>query len=277
MSNVDYSVTLNKAGMHALKALAVEACEKTIRAFGTIYVRAAAAATPPHNSAASAATVLRSKKSADILALRKVISKNIAGVDDPKLIKATAKPLPFRKLAGQWLAIDETTRRPVNPRNVFGFIVPTSWGKVRGENPPETDPAQVYSGARWDGHKMVPARWRRSFVRKAKLAALVVRQQKQAGKLISGWAPAARVFAEGKSIAQGFFAELGGKGFGKIYNDKKGLTKGIMINRQAYNSRLSNLMVDRLPNVVRYTKEAREVQARNIEKWYAAQAKKILK
>lgn len=277
MSSFDYSVTVNKSGMQRLKALAVEAGEKAIKAFGTIYVRAAAAATPPHNRAASAASVLRSKKSADILALRKVISQNIAGVDDPKLIKPTAKPVPFRKLAGQWLAIDETTRRPVKPGNVFGFIVPTSWEKIRGENPPETDPAQVYSGARWDGHKMVPARWRRSFVRKAKLAALVERQQKQAGKLISGWAPAARVFAEGKSIAKGFFEELGGKGFGKIYNDKKGTARGVMVNRQAYNSRLSNLMVERLPAVVRVTKEARKVQVRNIAAWYTEQAKKVLK
>jgi hypothetical protein len=272
-----FVVKENKEGFEELKALTVDATEKTIKAFGTIYVRSAATITPPHNSGMNASTILRSKKHYDILELRKVISKNIAGVEDPRLITPVGRPVPFRKLAGQWLAIDETTRRTVKPNNVFGFIVPTSWKKVRGVKPPETDPEQVYRGARWDGVKMVPAHWRRTFVHKDKLTALVKQQQQQAGKLISGWAPAARVFAEGKNIAAGFFEELGGKGFGKIYTDKKGNARGVMVNRQAYNAKLGRELWWRLDSVMAYTEPARMVQIKKIQKWYAAQAKKVLK
>lgn len=275
MSKLDYRVRVDKRGFQRLQSLAFEASDKCVKAFGTIYARAMASATPPHSGRGAAGDVLRSKKQKDIVALQRVIAQNIAGVDDPRQIEGMGKPVPFRNLGGQWMAVDTETRRPVKPRGAFGFIVPTSWARVRGESVPETDPAQVYAGAIWDGKKMVPRRYRKTFVRKAKLQEFVRMQQRHAGKLISGWAPGARVFAMGKNIAAGFFAELGGKGFGRIFTDKKGRVRGWLVNRQAYNSRQNALLIHRMPGVIRMTKLAREVQVELIKKWYSKNAKKV--
>lgn len=275
MSSVGYSVKVNNKGFAQLKALTVQCCEKSIKAFGTIYANAMASATPPHTAKGTPATA--TKGHADIKKLKQIISLNIAGVEDPRQIKPTAKPVPYRKLAGAWMAIDPETKKPIKTRSPFGFIVPTSWRRVRGQNPPETDPAAVYATARWRGKKMVPAKFKKVFVRKNKLAALVKKQQKEAGKLISGWAHGARVFATGKRIAPGFFAELGGKGWARIFKDKKGQARAIMVNRQAYNERQSKLIISRMPYVVKRTKAARAVQVKAIVEWYVKQSQKALK
>lgn len=275
IGDLGYSVRVNERGFRELEKLTVEVSAKAVKAFGTIYARAMAAATPPHDGSQVAGDVLRTKKQEDITELQKVISLNIAGVESPAEIAGFAKPVPYRNLSGSWLAIDPTTNRPAKPRGEFGFVVPTSWARVRKQTVPETEPEQVYKMSAWDGKKRVPFRRRVSFVRKAKLAALVRKQQKQAGKLISGWAPGARVFAEGKSIAVGFFAELGGKGFGKICYDKKGLATGMLVNKQAYNARQNELLLRRMPWVMRRTKVARAMQLKNIAEWYYKKGRKV--
>lgn len=273
MSTFDYRVKVNKAGMEQLKALAVAASTKAIKAAGTIYVRAAASYTPPFrlDGEEYSNMRLRTQTHPDITQLRRAICKNIIGVErNWELPEAIAQE--YRKLPGQWLALAPGGKSAMK-LGPFGFVVPLNYRDKKGKAVPVVDPAQVFATARWDGHKMAPPQWKIRFVRKTKLEALVKRQQKQAGKLISGWAPAARVFAEGKNIAKGFFEKLGGKGFGKIYTDKKGVSRGIMINRQAYNEKLAQVMAARLNFIESRTKEARRVQIRNIAKWYQKEAR----
>lgn len=274
-ATLTYKVTVGKAGFQKLKELAIEASDKTVKAFGTIYVRSMAASTPPHQRVAQAAApILSSKNQKDIKVLRERIAQNIAGVDSPDKVEGYARPVPFRNLPGAWLALDPSTGQRVKPRGFFGMIVPTSWAKVRGQKPPATTPAALYSGARWAGKKMIQPQRRKGFVRKAELQSFIRLHQAQAGKLISGWAPAARVFAMGKKLSPGFFEELRGKGFGKIFTDKKGRARGLIVNRQAYDSKQNKLLIERMPEVVRQSKEARRVQLNNILDWYKKQAKK---
>lgn len=274
---LEYQVHISDNAFQRLKFLAGQVPEKSVKAFGTIYARALAAATPPHTGAGEVGAVLRSKSQRDITILRERISWNIAGVNKPGDIQGFAQPVPFRNLSGQWLAIDTETRKPAKPRGFFGIVVPTSWAKVRGQSVPETSPEQAYAGARWDGKKLVsPTRKRKKFVRKNALAAFIKRKQTQAGKLISGWAPGARVFATGAAIAAGFFESLGGKGFGRMYTDKKGRTRGVLVNRQAYNPKQADLLKRRMSRVIRRTSDSRAAQILKIKKWYAQQAKKAL-
>lgn len=274
MSTGDYTMAVNTVGLYQLRQFMREATRDSIKRTGTIYARAMAASTPPHRGEDS--SVLDKKNSPGILRLKANIARNIAGVRDVRAIKPTAQPVPFRKLAGAWLALDPVTRRPAKPRNPFGFLVPTSWRKVRGQAVPETDPAAVYSTARWHGFQRRPATYQKRFVRKNKLQALVKRQQSHVGKLISGWVPGARVFSECKKVAVGMFAEQGGKGYGKIYDDKKGSAKGVLANKQAYNSKLSSRMEKAVPGVIQRTRAARAKQVQHIIDWYIKRAQKAI-
>lgn len=274
---LSYKLWLSNKVFQKLSFLAGEVPDRCVKAFGTIFARALAAGTPPHNGRDEAGAVLRSKNQHDIVVLRERISWNIAGVNKPGDIQGFAQPVPFRNLPGQWLAIDTETRKPAKPRGFFGMVVPTSWAKVRGQSVPETSPEQAYAGARWDGKKLVsPTRKRKKFVRKNALAAFVKRKQAQAGKLISGWAPGARVFATGKRIAAGFFEALGGKGYGRIFTDKKGRSRGFLINRQPYNSKQADMLKKSMPLILQRTSDSRAAQVAKIRKWYAQQAKKAL-
>lgn len=274
---LDYKVNVSEKAFQKLSFLAGEVPERCVKAFGTIYARALAAATPPHNGAGEVGAVLRSKSQRDLVILRERISWNIAGVTKPGDIQGFAQPVPYRNLPGQWLAIDPETRKPAKPRGFFGIVVPTSWAKVRGQSVPETSPEQAYAGARWDGKKLVsPQRKKKKFVRKAALSAFVKRKQATAGKLISGWAPGARVFATGQRIAAGFFESLGGKGYGRFFTDKKGRSRGFLVNRQPYNAKQADLLKQRMPRIIQRTSDSRAAQVAKIKKWYAQQAKKAM-
>lgn len=275
---IDYKVNLSEKAFQKLSFLAGEVPERCVKAFGTIYARTLAANTPPHfANVGNMGEILRSKKHEDIEELREAICWNISGVPSREYIKGTVQPVPYRNLPGQWLAIDPRTRKPARPYGFFGIVVPISWAKVRGQRVPETSPEQAYAGARWDGKKMVsPNRRKMKFVRKSALSAFIKKKQAQAGKLISGWAPGARVFATGKNIAPGFFENLGGKGYGRIFKDKKGRSRGFLVNRQAYNPEQARILKLRMPAVIRSTSNLRASQILKIKKWYAQQAKKAL-
>ena len=268
-------VHVHRRAFDRLAALSGEVSERAVQAFGTIYARALAAMTPPHMGKGKPAEVLRSKNQRDLVKLREIISLNIAGVKRPEDIKPNARPVPFRSLSGAWLALDPAENRPAKPSGCFGMFVPTSWKKVRGQKVPESSPAQVYKSARWDGKKMVPTRRKRHFVRAAALKALVKQQQKHAGKLVSGWAEAARLFSTGKNVAAGFFVELGGKGFARKRKNADGVSRGFMVNRQPYSAAQAAEMKRRMPAALGSAKSAREAQIKAITRWYKHQAKKI--
>ena len=61
-----------------------------------------------------------------------------------------------------------------------------------------------------------------------------------------------------------------------MYTDKTGLTRGVLVNRQAYNQQQADLLKRRMPSVIRRTSESRAAQILKIKKWYAQQAKKAL-
>lgn len=271
------TATVNNSAFHRLQVLTEDMNERAVKAFGTIYVRQMAASTPPH-PVGKGPEALSSKGHADIKSLHRRIAQDIAGVDSPAQVQAFAKPVPYRKLSGAWLAIDPSTGRPAKPRGNFGIVVPTSWARVHKQAVPESTPEAAFAGARWQrGHMQPTGHRRRHFVRRAKLAAFIRKQQAHAGKLISGWAPAARVFARGKRIAAGFFEHHGGKGFGRIYKNKKGQMAGIATNRMPYSAQQGADIKKRIPRVMKIARAACKVQTDNIRKWYASQAKKILK
>lgn len=272
---LDLQSRIRPGAFQRLAVIAEGASKKAVKDFGTIYVRAMAASTPPH-PVGSPASVLSSKKQADILAAQKRISQNIAGVDSPAEVQAFARPVPYANLTGAWLAVDPDTGRPAPRRGDFGFVVPTSWRKVRGQAVPESTPAQAYAGAVWRRGRMQPARWARRFVRAKELRDFIKMKQKHVGKLISGWAPAARVFATGKGIAPGFFASLGGKGFGRIFKNKKDCLCGLAINRQPYSPQQEADIRRRVPVVMRTSRKACEARLEHIKKWYIRNAKKAL-
>lgn len=243
---------------------------------GTFYIRGMAAATPPHNGKKAANSVLKVKNSPDILAAREKVALNIAGVSKVDDIEGYARPVPFRNLRGAWLALDPASGQRAKVRGDFGMIVPTSWARVSGEKPPEVTPESLYRGAVWAGRKMVPKRWRKGFVKAAALKQFVKERQKHVGKLVSGWAPAARMFATG-GIAKGFMAELGGKGSGRKWEKAPGVWKGKATNSQPYNGKQASLIERRAPGMVRRAKEARKAQARAIMQWFAREVKKAAK
>lgn len=271
------TATVNKSSFKRLQVLTEDMNERAVKAFGTIYVRQMAASTPPHPWGTGPAA-LSSKGHEDIKSLHRRIAQDIAGVDSPAQVQAFAYPVPSKKWPGSWMAIDTATKRPAKPRGNFGIVVPTSWARVRKQVVPESTPEAAFEGARWQrGHKKPAGRARRHFVRRAKLAAFIRKQQKHAGKLISGWAPAARVFATGKNIAPGFFEHHGGKGFGRIYKNKGEPMEGIATNRMPYSALQGADIKKRIPRVLKNARGACQVQMENIRKWYQRQAKKSLK
>ena len=252
---------------------------QAVKTFGTIYVRAMAASTPPH-TLGSPASVLSAKKHADILAAQKRVAQNIAGVDSPAEVQPNVRPVKMGADAWQFTYIGS------HKVGEFGMLVPDSWRAQGGENPPESTPKQIYGTPRWEGRRMVPSRpfdpslmrsgYTGGFVRAKALRSFIAEKQKHVGKLISGWAPAARVFATGKGIAPGFFASLGGKGFGRIFKNKKGGLCGLAINRQPYSPQQLADIRRRVPQVMRASRKACEAQLEHIKKWYIRNAKKAL-
>lgn len=278
MSTDGIKVTLdfNKQRFARLHVLTDEMSKRTAQGVGTIYVRYIAANTPPNAFRGGVKEALRNRKNKAVVDLQKRIAQNIAGVDSPKEVEAYARPVPYRKLSGAWLALEPEGNRPVKPRGALGMIVPISWRQVRKQAVPETEPEQVFAGAVWHkgGYKL--RHYKRSFVRKNKLRKFVKTKQAHVGKLISGWARAARAFATGKSIATGFFENLGGKGFGRMYKNKRGNWCGFAINRQSYSEK-QRAHLQAVANVSdKRTVVARKAQLEAIKRWYKKEAKRIL-
>lgn len=273
---IDVHVSKDARQFQRLEFLAGEVSDYSVRTFGTFFARLLAATTPPNRWWRSP-KVLRSQKNEDIKILRERISWNISGQTNPAEIEGFAQPVPYRNLPGQWLALDPQTRKPVKPRGFFGIVVPISWKKVRGQKIPETSPEQAYAGGRWDGKKVIGLQRKKiKFVRKNALKAFVKKRQKDAGRLISGWAPGARVFAIGANIEPGFFESLRGKGFGRMFKDKKGLARGVLVNKQAYNPEQASFLRINMSKLVRRAEDSQAAQVQRIKNWYAQQAQKIL-
>ena len=273
---VVHKVRINKALFGKMNKLAGESALRMTTSLGVFYVRGMAAATNPHNGKLSVNEVLKVKNSADIIAAREKVALNIAGVANVNDIEAYARPVPYSNLAGAWLALDPASGKRAQIRGDFGMIVPTSWARVRGIKPPEVSPESLYRGAVWDGKKMKPKRWRKGFVKKDALKKFVKEKQAHVGKLVSGWAPAAHLFASG-GIAKGFFAELQGKGSGRKWEKTPGEWKGKAINSQPYNAGLARQIESRARGMIRRAKEARKAQAKAIMKWFAREIKKAVK
>lgn len=273
---VKVTLDFNKQRFARLHVLTEEMSKRAAQGIGTIYVRYIAANTPPNAFGGNVSAALQSRKNADIQALQRRIALNIAGVDKATEVEAYARPVPYRNLSGAWLALEPEENRPVKPRGALGMVVPTSWRKVRKQAVPETEPEKVFTGAVWGrgGYKL--RRYKLTFVRKNKLSKFIKTKQAHAGKLISGWARAARAFATGKGIAAGFFEHLGGKGFGRLYKNKRGTWSGIAINRQSY-SREQQAHLQAMANVsAKRTSAARKAQMEAIKRWYKKEAKRIL-
>ena len=279
---IEVSLDFKRSKYMKLMVLTEEMSERAARAIGTIYVRYLAANTPPNAFGGEVGPALRNRKNEAIRTLQKRIAQNIAGVDNVSELRPNVEP---EKMGTD--AWDYSWLNAQRPGGKFGMLVPTSWRAVRGENPPESTPEEIYGTPEWRGGKMVSkspynADYRLSsytfgFVRLNKLRKFVKDKQSHAGKLISGWAPAARAFAAGKNIAAGFFEGLGGKGFGKLYKNKRGVWGGIAINRQSY-SDAQRVHIQRMANVSgKRTVQARKAQLAAIKRWYTNEAKKTLK
>jgi hypothetical protein len=268
---IGYNVHVNKRCFQRLHGLALETSLRSVKEQGTIFVRAAAAMTPPHQARHASSASLNTQKNADIQKSRELVRRNILGAAEPQKVRA----VPYRNLPGAWLALDPATNKPARIKSVFGIVVPESVQKVRGQKVPLSNLPQVYAGARWNGKRMVPARRKTHFVNAGQLDTFIKQKQGHVGKLISGWAPAARVFATGKKIAAGFFEKLGGKGFGRIIEGKDGLCKGFMVNRQPYQPAQADLIQRNMQKLYAFTKAARAVQKKKILAWYKKQAKAI--
>ncbi len=276
MDGIQVTLDFNKQSFARLHVLTEEASKRTAQGIGTIYVRYIAANTPPNAFRGQVGAALSNRKNKAVVDLQKRIAQNIAGVDSYKEVEAYARPVPYRKLSGAWLALEPEGNRPVKPRGALGMVVPTSWSQVRKQAVPEAEPEQVFAGAVWHkgGYKL--RHYKRSFVRKNKLSAFVKTKQSHVGKLISGWARAARAFATGKGIATGFFENLGGKGFGRMYKNKRGNWCGIAINRQSYSEK-QRKHLQAMANVSdKRTVQARQAQLAAIKAWYKKEAKRIL-
>lgn len=282
MDGIEVSLDFKRSKYMKLMVLTEEMSERAARAIGTIYVRYLAANTPPNAFGGEVSRALRNRKNEAIRTLQQRIGQNIAGVDNVSKLQPNVEPEKVGTDAWdfRWLNAQR-------PGGMFGMLVPNSWRAVRGENPPESTPEEIYGTPEWRGGKMVAkspynADYRLSsytygFVRLNKLREFVKMKQSHVGKLISGWAPAARAFAAGKRIATGFFEGLGGKGFGKLYKNKHGVWGGIAINRQSY-SDAQREHIQRMANVsTKRTVQARKAQLAAIKRWYTNEAKKKLK
>lgn len=269
-----YDCSIDLKAFREVSILTTHMNEKAVKAFGTIYVRAMAASTPPHPEF-SPASVLSAKKHADILTAQERVAQNIAGVKRVADLRPNAEAVYYDERHGA--VYEPGTRKPAKRMGAFGMFIPTSWRSPRkGYSLPRSTPAEAYATAYWAGKSMKPSRWGVHLVRKTDLAAFIKKKQQHVGKLISGWAPAARVFAAGKGIAPGFFASLGGKGFGRIYKNGNGYLCGLAINRQAYSVRQVLAIHRRVPQVMENSRKACRKQMEYIQKWYIRNAKKKL-
>lgn len=278
---IEVALDFKRSKYMKLMVLTEEMSERAARAIGTIYVRYLAANTPPNAFGGEVGSALRNRKNEAIRTLQQRIAHNIAGVHNVSELGPNVEPEKVGSDAWDFRWLKEQ-----RPGGKFGMLVPTSWRAVRGENPPESSPEEIYGTPEWRRGKMIAqhrydADYRLSsytfgFVRLNKLRKFVKDKQSHVGKLISGWAPAARAFAGGKNIATGFFEGLGGKGFGKLYKSKHGVWGGIAINRQSY-SDAQREHIQRMANVsAKRTVKARKAQLAAIERWYTNEAKKTL-
>ena len=281
MEGIKVTLDFNKQSFSRLHVLTEEATKRTAQGIGTIYVRYIAANTPPNAFRGEVGRALGNRKNEAIVGLQKRIAQNIAGVDSVAELKPNVNP--ERVGEDMWDYRWLTTQRPGGK---FAMLVPDSWRAVRGEAPPESTPEEIYGTPVWRGGQMVSRRpygpdvrlssYTFGFVRLPKLRDFIKKKQSHVGKLISGWARAARAFATGKGIATGFFENLGGKGFGRMYKNKRGNWCGIAINRQSYSEK-QRAHLQAMANVSdKRTVQARKAQLAAIKAWYKKEAKRIL-
>lgn len=191
-----------------------------LRGCGTVGVTVAAQNTVPNLGKVTYAGALK-KNSPGIVNLRKHISEDIGGDpfgDDPKNY---AHGVPIRLKDGRW------DYRPTSPWGIAekghtppsGLVVPVK--RPRGFRSAHVDMAWLKSNtelrpARSGGREV---RVRKTngvtFAPEATIKRLIKAEQKQAGKLLSGWAPAAAAFKHGRAPG-GLYPQLGGKGSVKL-------------------------------------------------------------
>lgn len=208
MPDNTFQLAVNVGPLFAAAAAAQVAAKRVIKLSGTIYANALRTLTPPHGEGATLQNT-RGKRSKGILKLRERIAEDIMGG------ATIRKARPVLTRDGRWLAFDERGSYSSGGGH-FGLVVPTV--NRFGKTPiPFEDPRAVLRDLVVYRQKGAMRRWGRPprelhFVRPGALRAAVRENQWLAGRTISGWAPGARFFATGASIAPGFYEDRGGRG-----------------------------------------------------------------
>lgn len=169
--------------------------------------------TPPNNQTSSN---VRKKRSSGIAQLERKIAYDMLGATGTPPV---AMPL-YCKEEKRWSfhLPSKTMWSPLGLLLVRGQVA-----KVGKQRVPYTRVASwMKSSTRVRRHKNRAARvqtgsFTPQFVKQSQLNAAVKRKQKMAGYMLSGWAPAARVFSQGKAgLAPGYHAKLGAPGGGSV-------------------------------------------------------------
>lgn len=186
-----------------------------VRACGTIAVKVAAQYTPPNIGKVSYTDTFK-KDSEGIKRLRTHVAQDLQGGENDIVYG-----LPFKKANGKWdyISVDQGGAPTLTRRRApSGLVVPIT--RRRGL------PMTSNIGNNWlknhtqfrpakRGKREARAGGPITFTSESAIKRIVAQQRERAGKLLSGWAPAAAAFKRGKAPA-GLYPKLGGKGFAKI-------------------------------------------------------------
>lgn len=270
---ISAQVAQDPAKWRKLQALNEELAATAIKQRGAIFTNALRTVTPPHGKGATMQSTAK-KDNEGIRALRKRISQDIAGVDSPEQIEPFATPIFTRQK--KWIAIKSGggAHELADAKGNFGFIV-LGETAFKGKRAPLENPAKVYGDPIFLKGRAHARQWAPHFVTAEALRRLVKRQQKQAGKFISGWAPAWDVFG-GKRIPAGFYKKLGGKGYGRKTGSGVKL-QGEIGNDAAPEPAMAAMASRREERALRIADAALKTNQKALKKWYTKKAKEILK
>lgn len=230
---------VNAARMQQIVRATAELPRQAVLMRGRVLVGVMRTLSSPHYGARMADTL--KKNSPGIKALKQRISYSIAGVASPADIVPYGRPAQYgNRVMAQSLATGKLLR-PREFRGNFGFVAVQSTRGRKGKGiVPLADPAAVYARARLRSTRRGaqyygPAPRGIHYVTANKLAAFVRKQQRRAGKYLSGWAPAARFFFAPKGISAGYFAEHGRPGSARL-TGSAGKAVATVSNQAAYSS-----------------------------------------
>lgn len=263
-----------KASVDAQKWRSVEQlqeqlAEQLVRQRGAVFANAWRTVTPPHQRGATMESTA-TKKNEGYTRLQRNISMDIAGVPTPEDVQAYATPVRLKN--GEFLAKTADGQVAV-PRGGFGFVVVSGGG---GKFPaPIADPAAVYEARSFIEGRSYLAGAPVVYVRPAPVKRLIKRQQKHAGKFISGWVPGLRAMGA-KKIAAGFFSALAGAGSGRVSGSGTRL-RGELENAAAPSDEMAAVLKKRKSWALAIARPALATNADALKKWYANKMKALLK